>query len=228
MRFKSEDPVTPAKVMSRTIALRDIEQLDDARMRALHHAWSGIAEKGPPRAADFPSGFLEPMLPNLALVELTAAGPIYRFFGPTLVRLLGRDPTGFTIEAVYPDAIAREVMNAIVSVRDDKCPRLDAREFRILACEIGYNRLLLPLFENGDDVSHVIVCIQPSSPHLRAASDWLRAVRSLQRHNEPLLNAQETWRRLQQANAGPGPELSPPRLWSVGGTSVAAPASGEG
>jgi hypothetical protein len=187
-------------VMSRTVAVRDIDLIDNPQMKDLYRAWTEIARSRLPCAADFPPGCIEPMLPNLALAEMSNAGPVYRFFGPALVRLLGRDPTGSRVETVYPGAIARDVLDAMARVRKDGSPLLHARQFRILSRELGYNRLLLPLFETGDAVTHIIVCIQPSSPHVRAAADWLQAVRSLRRHNEPLLNARRTWKRLQDAS----------------------------
>lgn len=212
--------MTPAKVMSRTVPVRDIDHIDDAQIKILHRTWTEIARGRAPCTADFPPGMVDPMLPNLALVEMTGTGPIYRFFGPTLVRLLGRDPTGCKVNTVYPDAIAQEVLSAMESVQRDGSPLLHARQFRILSWELGYNRLLLPLFESGEQVTHIIVYIQSSSPHLRTAADWVRAIRSLRRHNEPLLNAQETWKRLQATTPVQVPGMCPPRLRSMTVTTV--------
>lgn len=125
---------------------------------------------------------LRPMMPNMALLQLSADGATARYVvvGAALVRLLGKDPTGRLVDEVYSRAISDEVNQALGSAAASGLPAFYQREFRILGRIFGYNRLMLPVARDDAGVSHVILALYPIKADLKDAAQWQDVLRQSQ------------------------------------------------
>lgn len=170
-------------IWHRTSSYPSLDDVQPAALQAMLAAWQrACGTSDVPRTAEMPVNALQAVLPNMALIALGehADDARYLVFGPALRLLLGRDPTGLAIREVYARDIAQEVLEALGRVREMRRPLFYRRDFRILGREFGYKRLMLPLRDGANRISHVALGIYPVQPDLRHASQWQSVVAEME------------------------------------------------
>lgn len=117
---------------------------------------------------------LNPVLSNLALVKFEH-DPFrikYLVAGSHLVSLYGKEVTGRYVDEVYPCLQVVEVTGVYKEVMESGKPHFSRREFVTPFRNLGYERLILPFSDYGGVSTHALLCLYPTNPKLRTATDW--------------------------------------------------------
>ena len=149
------------------------QPLTDPRHIRLHEYWQ--ARKGgriAPRRSDIDPADLVELLPNMFIFKVHGNGRAdyqLTLLGTALVAVLGRDFTGCMFDEMYTGdsaRILREQYDHVVRSHQPYYARLDAewmnKDF------ICYDRLLLPLSEDGKRVDRLLGCsffVKKPAPH---------------------------------------------------------------
>lgn len=203
-------------IWHRTSSYPDLGAVEPEPLRVLLETWRRAAGDGAiPRAQDLPVEALKGVLPHMALVALglPVERPRYLVFGTALRSLLGRDPTGQAVEAVYPPGIVREVLAAFRKVVRERRPLFYKREFRILGHSFGYFRLMLPLGDATGRITHVVLGIVPTTADLHRAEQWQSAVEALKLRQAEA--AAKDWAAALGEPKGLAAALEDERVWLV-------------
>lgn len=210
-------------ILQRTSSYPALDEISPAGLQALHEAWQRARGfRDVPLATEMPVNAVMAVLPNMALVGFgqgvgdAGAEPRYLVFGPALRLLLGRDPTGQTVRSSYPRDIAHEALEALARVRQERRPLFFRRDFRVLGREFGYHRLMLPLRDAADSISHVVLGIYPLQPDLKHASQWQSVVAEMEEKRLGQARTAAEWHTVLAApivaEAGPSPDRD---VWLV-------------
>jgi hypothetical protein len=129
------------------------------QLQAVHRYWLARCDgsKLPPRRAIDPID-LKPHLPNMLLVDVTR-DPLrfrYRLFGTGLVALYDREMTGKYVDEIKSDSLRAAAVRAYIEVIERHAPVFSALAFVVDDYRITYDRVLLPLAEDGHTVSMVM------------------------------------------------------------------------
>jgi len=129
------------------------------QLQALHHYWLQRCDgpKLPARRAIDPLD-LKQLLPNMLLADVTY-DPLrvrYRLFGTGLVALYNREMTGKHADEITSDSLRTAAVQAYADVIGRRAPAFSALAFVVNYYRIKYDRLLLPLAEDGHTVSMVM------------------------------------------------------------------------
>ena len=180
------------KIWSRTEEYQDLSRIKPKPLVQLFQEWlMARGDQAMPRQREFRPANFQQSIGNVALVGLQD-DPIsarYLFVGPRLKRLLGKDPTRKTIEAVYPPSVAREVYAAFGKVVRSRKPTFYKRDFVVLNKSFGYFRLLLPLRLDDDRVRRIAVGIYPTDVRLSEARTWQSAAVDFYRRRDKTADA---------------------------------------
>jgi len=132
------------------------------QLQAVHRYWLERCDGRllPARRAIDPID-LKRHLPNMLLVDVTQ-DPLrfrYRLFGTGLVALYDREMTGKYVDDIKSDSLRTAVVQAYAQVIDRRAPVFSALAFVVDYYRIKYDRLLLPLADDGCTVSMVMGAI---------------------------------------------------------------------
>ena len=132
------------------------------RLQAVLRYWLARCDgpKLPARRAIDPID-LKPHLPNLLLVDVSR-DPLrfrYRLFGTGLVALYKHEMTGKYVDEIKSDSFRAAATRAYEEVIDRCAPVFSALAFVVDDYRIKYDRLLMPLAEDGRTVSMVMGAI---------------------------------------------------------------------
>lgn len=148
-------------------------------LRDLLRHWQDRRQGGLPALEDLPLADMAPLLPYCAVVDLRhgAGHAAYRWVGPALVKLYGRDPTGSPLRDCFDGVVLEEVLGAYQRVVRRREPLFSIRGFRILGHGFGYHRLILPLARKGDRgrdraVFQALLGLYPGDARLTEAHQW--------------------------------------------------------
>jgi hypothetical protein len=138
------------------------EPEQNPQLQAVHRYWLERCEgpRLPARRAIDPID-LKRYLSNLLLVDVTLH-PLrfrYRLFGTGLVRLYQREMTGKYVDDIQSESLRAAVLQAYAQVINRRSPVFSALAFVVDYHRVKYDRLLLPLAEDGDTVSMVMGAI---------------------------------------------------------------------
>lgn len=173
------------RIWSNTAEYLSLSAIHRPEMAGLHAYWHEAGEGQPPRQKDLAVHEMPQCLGNIALLDVgPAAGddpdlppgfPIrarYLMVGEALKSLLGEDPTGHLINEVYSDDVAREVGRALLKSVETRTALYYRREFQILTKSFGYDRLVLPMRLQGNEIRRILLCIYPLDAKLTSAKQW--------------------------------------------------------
>lgn len=130
-------------------------------LRCLYDFWHAhrVGRKLPSRAIVDPMT-MRKWLGNITLVDVQATPPRFRFrlCGSSFVERIGIDPTGADLSAI-PDTEYRlrieDLFNRMVMTRE---PSISRNRRRIAGRAYDFEVLRLPLAEDGDSVSTLLLC----------------------------------------------------------------------
>lgn len=172
-----------------------LDALEPQPLAELFGLWKACAGTGAPKACGFPIERVRGGLDHLALIQIRREpfAAEYRIFGAALRRMLGRDPTGLRLDAVYPPRFYADIKTALGAMIE-RGPQYHQREFVILGRRFGYYRLLLPLEDSSARSTKAMLAVYPTHAGMMAASQWKGALRELMRsHGESAL-PERLWR----------------------------------
>lgn len=170
------------KIWSWTAAYLSIDGIDRDDLRGLAEHWRAVSRDlggavPPPDAIDIHQ--FESMFAHFALVDVTdVEHPRYAVVGANLIALLGRDPTGRRLEAIYRPRIVEEIRTCFRRAVSERQPLFYRREFQLFGRSLGYDRLVLPL-AGPDGIDRLLVAIYPLDKALTRASQWQGLTRRL-------------------------------------------------
>lgn len=132
------------------------------QLQAVHRYWLERCDGPtlPARRAIDPID-LKSHLPNMLLVDVARA-PLrfrYRLFGTGLVALYNHEMTGKYVDEIKSDSFRAAAAKAYTDVIDRRVPQFSALAFVVDYYRVKYDRLLLPLAEDGRTVSMVMGAI---------------------------------------------------------------------
>jgi hypothetical protein len=132
------------------------------QLQAVHRYWLERCDgrRLPARRAIDPID-LKRHLPNMLLVDVIQH-PLrfrYRLFGTALVTLYNREMTGKYVDEIQSDSLRAAAVQAYTEVIDRRSPVFSALAFVVDYHRVKYDRLLLPLAEDGCTVSMVMGAI---------------------------------------------------------------------
>jgi hypothetical protein len=129
-----------------------------------------------PARADIDPADLREMLPNLALLEVTATGFRYRLVGTRVAEDLGRDMTG-AVAGAYAKGMSfgDKIVAMFDQARRRAMPQFSTGEYRSPQQTVHWvSRLLLPLGVDGATVDMILMCrVAGYAPGPEAGRDWL-------------------------------------------------------
>ncbi len=167
---------------SRTQEYKSLTDIQPVPLQRLYDYWKGAQfDQDVPRQRDVSPAKVPECMGNIALVglELKPARARYIIVGRNLKRLLGRDPTGMTVEQAYSKSVAREVYAAFGKTVRSRAATFYKREYNILGQRFGYYRLILPLRLEDTRVSRLLIGIYPTDDRVTDAKPWQRALKKL-------------------------------------------------
>lgn len=167
----------PLKLWSSTDKYLPLQAIRPPALDTLMQRWGKVGSaEAPPLLSQVLGPSLRDTLGHMALVQMDMVHRTARYLvvGRSLVRLLGKNPTGLTLERVYDRAIARDVFEALLTVQQSGEPTYYHREFRILKRRFGYVRLLLPVKRQSGETD-ILLGLYPASD-LSEARDWQQAL----------------------------------------------------
>ncbi|HEV7372502.1 PAS domain-containing protein [Arenibaculum sp.] len=135
----------------------DTLTLRHPKLLGLHAHWLERAQGGIPLASDLDPAALRPWLGNLLIMDIGPDGDfVYSYYGQNFAENFRTDRAGQSI-AELPDEQRRQLRVEYESVRDLKRPaaRLYTAEFD--GQTSTWERLVLPLSEDGETVSKILV-----------------------------------------------------------------------
>lgn len=186
--------MTRFRIWSNTAEYLSLSAISRPEMAGLYDYWREAAEdEGLPRQKDLAIHDMPECLGNIALLdvvteksqepELPSGFPIrarYLMVGEALKTLLGEDPTGRLINDVYSEDVACEIGRALRKSVDTWAALYYRREFQILRKSFGYDRLILPLRLQGNEIRRILLCIYPLDDNLTSAKQWRGELERLQ------------------------------------------------
>lgn len=138
---------------------------DDRHRRAFEYWRSKALEGRLPGRPDIDPLDMPELLPWLTLVDATreGAGGRLRFrcrlIGTEVVARFGRDITGLYAEEAYPEDYLAQVLETYGAIVENRRPHLSRHQIPIEGREHAeYDRLILPLAQDGDTVDMFLVC----------------------------------------------------------------------
>jgi hypothetical protein len=144
-------------------------------IRDLYEQWTLCAKVSGrhPKALTFVPIALKHQPSHLALVDLRRgmSQAKYLWAGPGLTRLFGSALTGKSLAQCYHGQTLRDVEAAYERLLNDDKPLFTSRQFRVFNEKLGYDRLILPLMDEFENVGYGMLMIAPKSG-IVAASDW--------------------------------------------------------
>ena len=138
------------------------EQIVDQRLRAVFAYWQDkCAGRAMPSRADIDPAELKPYLPNIALIDVEDDPPRYRYrlAGTELTKILDRELRGRYVDEM-PLLYRRFALAAYDKLLRERAPtysRIDT--FVPFLFNVRYERLLLPLAQDGERVNMVMAAI---------------------------------------------------------------------
>ena len=148
----------------------DIQALCHPALVALARHWQSLHREGAlPRRRDIRPAEIVAAMPYVALIDVVTHEPLvmtFRLVGTELVRWLGHDHTGRSVEDAYAMDVGpgwhRVVPEYARAVRD----RSPARRFhagsRSNGLSFRYERILLPLSSDGSTVDGLLMGLVPA------------------------------------------------------------------
>lgn len=174
------------RIWSNTAEYLSLSAIHRPEMAGLYEYWrEADQDGGPPRQKDLAVHDMPDCLDNIALLDVAPAAardpdlpagfPIrarYLMVGEALKNLLGEDPTGHLINEVYSEDVAGEVGRALLKSVETRSALYYRREFQILTKSFGYDRLVLPMRLQSDEIRRILLCIYPLDSKLTSAKQW--------------------------------------------------------
>ncbi len=140
----------------------DPATIGSARLRALHDYWNARrASRAMPRRADVDPVDFAPLLSQIALVEILDDPRVYRWrvVGTWWRDKFGVEGTGMWVDEWPFAAQRRAVRRAYDMVVQRRMPIVSARRRWLDGSRLDLEVLMLPLSENGADVSMILVAL---------------------------------------------------------------------
>jgi hypothetical protein len=174
------------RIWSNTAEYLSLGAIERLEMAELHRYWDSFVVDGrPPLQKDLSVHEMPECLANIALLDVSVPQQEHRdvpdgfplrarylMVGDALKSLLGENPTGRLVSDVYKRGVAIEVSRALAKAMDTRGALYYRREFQILTKSFGYDRLILPMRLQGEDVRRILLCIYPLSDRLVSAEQW--------------------------------------------------------
>lgn len=113
-----------------------------------------------PARADFDPVSMRGLLGNITLIDVRSSPPgfVFRLCGSSVAERLGIDPTGSDLSAL-PDATYRtQIENVFATMVETRAPSISRNRRRIAARSYDFEVLRLPLAQDGQDVSTLLIC----------------------------------------------------------------------
>jgi hypothetical protein len=135
-------------------------QFRSPRLRMLLRYWSSLRERGLPLTADVSPQEIEPLLPNIMMVELSPE-PLrvfYRHVGSEVAKFTGLEFTGHYLDEFLMDAFNLDAVHqAYRTVRDSRMPGVGVEpHVADGVCKLRTEYLICPLQTSGK-IDHCIV-----------------------------------------------------------------------
>lgn len=168
------------EIWAKTQEYQDPSAIEPIELKELHSHWiRARTSADAPRQEDFSIDAVKQFAGNIALVSLET-GPKrarYMLVGQNLKRLLGKDPTGQTIEEVYPPDTAKEVYEAFGKTVHERDASFYQRSYVILGKRFGYYRLIMPMRLNDEEIRRLLIGIYPTDPRITDSEGWQAALK---------------------------------------------------
>lgn len=133
------------------------------RLLLLEQFWHGKrGTRWAPRKHDMDPLEMAAWLGNLMVVAVLDNGDfLYRLYGTNLVQLFGRELTGRRLSSLS-GAERNRIQARLQSVLSDRRPRHFRFEYRRGSRSLPVAELILPLSDDGERVSHLLIGAYPS------------------------------------------------------------------
>ncbi|HEY0281609.1 MAG TPA: PAS domain-containing protein [Rhizomicrobium sp.] len=137
----------------------------EAKLTSLKALWDAKRQKRPmPSRDDFGIHELKPWLGHLALVDVTGER-IFRLCGTSLFSRFGGDMTGQPVARVSA-ALRRGVTDQVAKACETKTPVPVECCIQAYGQPVIYSELVLPLSQNGEEVSMLLWASYPTPQHV--------------------------------------------------------------
>ena len=135
------------------------EVAEDPVLSGLWSYWRGkLAGRTMPRRADIDPADITRLLPYIQLVERVAGRYRYRLTGTAIVAAYGRELTGKFVDEVIPPGRRAVAKHHYDLAYGERRPMFVRNKYTTTkAIDIVASRLILPLSENGADVSMLLI-----------------------------------------------------------------------
>ena len=189
------------QLFARTQEYQSLSEIHPMPLQRLYEHWRNACFVGNvPRQRDVTPTRVPECISNIAFVgiEQNPARARYVIIGYKLRQLLGRDPSGMTVEEAYSKSVSREIYEAFGKTVRSRNTTFYKREFIILGQRFGYYRLILPLRLEDERVSRLLIGIYPTDENLADSKPWQRALSKLKHGNratspESVQGVDEAW-----------------------------------